>query len=52
MEFGQAYCQDPIKSILQKFTMYFSELYFIFYEFWKLYEFLKIFNRIKKKEKR
>jgi hypothetical protein len=25
MQFGQAYCQDLIKSILQKFTMYFSE---------------------------
>jgi hypothetical protein len=33
MEFSQVYFHDLIKSILQKFTMYFSELYFIFYEF-------------------
>jgi hypothetical protein len=42
MEFGQAYCQDLIKSILQKITMYFSKLYSIFYDFKTLIEFMKI----------
>jgi hypothetical protein len=31
--FGQAYGKDLVNNILQKFTMYFSELYSIFYVF-------------------
>jgi hypothetical protein len=35
IEFGQAYCKDLLKSILWKFTLYFSEFYSIYYEFLK-----------------
>jgi hypothetical protein len=33
--FGQAYCQDLARSILQKFILYFFEFYTISYEFLK-----------------
>jgi hypothetical protein len=33
MEFGQAYWQDLVKIILNKFTLYFFEFYCIFYVF-------------------
>jgi hypothetical protein len=33
--FGQAYCQDLVKIILNKFILYFSEFYTNFYEYSK-----------------
>jgi hypothetical protein len=33
MGFGQAYCQDLLTRIPEKFISYFYELYFIFYVF-------------------
>jgi hypothetical protein len=41
-EFGQAYCKDLLKSILNKFISYLSEFYTIYYEFFKLNKFLEI----------
>jgi hypothetical protein len=32
-EFGQAYCRYLLKSIPKNFTLYFCEIYKIFYEF-------------------
>jgi hypothetical protein len=53
MEFGQAYCQDVVKIILNKFTMYFSEFYCMFYvcfKFYTIFKTLKLENRIKMRE--
>jgi hypothetical protein len=53
MEFGQSYCQDPLKRILRKFILQFSELYFIFYVFYKfttLSENFKSENKILEKD--
>jgi hypothetical protein len=33
MEFGEAYCQDIVKRITRKFSLYFYKFYFIFYAF-------------------
>jgi hypothetical protein len=47
-EFGQAYGKDILKRIIYKFILYFSEFYFIFYEFWK---FMWISRIVKETEK-
>jgi hypothetical protein len=39
MEFGQSYCMDLPKIILNKFTMYFYEFYVNCYKFWNLNDF-------------
>jgi hypothetical protein len=45
MEFGQAYCKDLPKRILQKFILHFCDMYSIFYELLKFNEFLEILNQ-------
>jgi hypothetical protein len=44
MEFGQSYCKDLLKRILQRFILHFCDTYFVFYELWKFHEFLEILN--------
>jgi hypothetical protein len=39
MEFGQAYCQDLVKIILNKFTLYFLSFIVFFMYFRSLYNF-------------
>jgi hypothetical protein len=36
IEFGQSYCKDLLKRILNKFTLYFSKFYTNFYEYLNL----------------
>jgi hypothetical protein len=36
MKFGQAYCMGLVKRNPRNFILYFLELQFIFYVFWKL----------------
>jgi hypothetical protein len=35
MRFGQSYCIDLLKTIPMKFSLHFSELYIIYYQFLK-----------------
>jgi hypothetical protein len=45
MEFGQAYCKDLLKRILQKNILHFCYMYSIFYELLKFNEFMEILNQ-------
>jgi hypothetical protein len=47
MEFGQLYCMDLLKMILNKFTLYFSEFNSIFYKFWNLKGIFGILKNLK-----
>jgi hypothetical protein len=49
IEFGQSYCNDLLKTITRKFILYFSEFYFIFYEFCNLKWISLIWKRILEK---
>jgi hypothetical protein len=47
IEFGQAYCMDIQKMILNKFISHFYEFSIHFYEIWKFKGISEIFNRKK-----
>jgi hypothetical protein len=48
MEFGQLYCMDLLKMILNKFILYFSEFNSISYKFWNLKGIFGILKNLKK----
>jgi hypothetical protein len=47
MEFGQLYCMDLLKMILNKFILYFSEFNSISYKFWNLKGIFGILKNLK-----